>query len=115
MRFRPAFLILLGLLLASATSTVHADDTARIRSITGRLGRICKNRVASQFSDAVMADITVRVGATMQESIDSGEITLEDIRRSGLSFDWKVNRRGTDPHGYCNVEYDGEIDDFIQW
>ena len=93
-------------------SGARADDDAKIQAVTERLGRICKNKVAETYTDSVMADITVAMGATLRHSIDSGEITLADIKKTGLSFDWKVKRKGPDPHGYCNVEYDGSIDDF---
>ena len=107
--------LLLVLLLLSPVTVARASDERAIDAITERLGRICKNRVATAFSAASKADITVNVGATLQDSIDSGEVSLADIRRSGLSFDWKVRRQGTDPHGYCNIEADGTIESFSQW
>ena len=96
-----------GLLIASA---VAADSATN--ALIGQLGLGCKNRVIEQF-DVPNSDITVRLGATLQESLDSGEMTAEDLKEYGASFDWSV--AGKDASGYCNVDGSGEVNEFKQW
>jgi hypothetical protein len=66
-------------------------------------------------SPCLQAEITVSIDAMLQESTDSGALTLADIRRSGLRRDWKVRRLDTDPHGCCTIKADGTIESFSQW
>jgi hypothetical protein len=57
-----------------------------------------------------MADVDVTLGASLRASIDAGQITLADIKNSGLSFNFKVNHvRGTDPEGYCDTDGQGNV------
>ncbi len=96
-----------GLLIASA---VVADSVTN--AVIGRLGLGCKNRVIEQF-DVPNSDITVRLGATLQESLDSGAMTADDLKADGASFDWSV--AGKDASGYCNVDGQGGVTEFKQW
>jgi hypothetical protein len=50
-------------------------------------------KAVEQFS-VPMSDVSVSLGATLQESIDKGDITLDDIKKDGLSFNWIVTRDG---------------------
>ena len=80
--------------------------------VIGMLGLGCKNRVLQQFG-VPNSDITVRLGATLQQDINSGEMTTADLKRAGASFDWEVAGRGA--RGYCNVDGTGEVTEFEQW
>ena len=102
----------IGLCLAQMSLLAPAARADKMSAITGRLGNACKLKVVEQF-DVSMADARVSVGATLQESIDSGSITVKDVKASGLSFDWTVN--GKQAKGYCNVDYDGTVKEFKQW
>ena len=90
-----------------------SGDDAKIEARVGRWGKNCKNKVAEQF-DVPMSDIQVSVGATMQQSIDAGEMTLNEIERYGLSFNWEVNSRYKSANGYCNTDGDGNVVEFRQ-
>jgi hypothetical protein len=81
-------------------------------AVIGKLGLGCKNRVLEQF-DAPNSDITVRLGATLQQEIDSGAMTAADLKEDGASFDWEV--AGKNASGYCNVDGSGNITEFQQW
>jgi len=56
---------------------VMADT--RTDAVIGKLGLGCKNRVAEQF-DVPNSDITVGLGATLQQDIDSGAMTAEVLK-----------------------------------
>lgn len=90
-----------------------SNEDAKIEARIGRWGNNCKNRVAEQF-DVPMSDIQVYLGATMQQSIDAGDITLNEIERYGLSFNWEVNSRYKSANGYCNTDGDGNVVEFRQ-
>ncbi len=68
-------------------------------------------RVVEQF-DVPMSDATVKLGATEPQAIDDGSISLADITKSGLSFNWKIS--GKQVAGYCNVNSKGTITEFKQ-
>jgi hypothetical protein len=95
-----------GLLLEPALADAETN------AVIGRLGLGCKNRVIEQF-DAPNSDITVRLGATLQESLDSGAMTADDLKRDGASFDWSVS--GKSASGYCNVDDKGHVTEFKQF
>ena len=60
----------------------------------------------------LMADVEVSLAATLRTSIEAGEITLADIKRSGLSYNFRVHHvAGKDPSGYCNTDGNGNVDD----
>jgi hypothetical protein len=104
----PSFVLSFSLLLPALAAL--ADDG--IDTTIGQLGLACKNRVIEQF-DVPNSDITVRLGATLQQDIDSGAMTAQDLQAQGASFDWEV--AGKDAKGYCNVDGQGAITEFQQW
>ncbi len=57
-----------------------------------------------------MSDAAVKLGASEQQSIDDGGISLAHIRKNGLSFNWSI--RGKQVAGYCNVNGKGTITEF---
>jgi hypothetical protein len=61
-----------------------------------------------------MSDVRVSVGATEQQSIDAGDITLDDLKRYGLSFNWEVRSQYKSANGYCNTDGDGNVVEFRQ-
>ncbi len=89
---------------------VMAD--AKTDAVIGKLGLGCKNRVLEQF-DVPNSDITVGLGATLQQDIDSGAMTAEDLKKQGASFNWEVS--GKNASGYCNVDGAGNIIEFKQF
>ena len=95
--------------LTTSTAAL-ADDDAKIEARIGAWGKACKNEVAVKFPKAVMADISVEVGATLRESIDAGQTTLKDINKSGLSFNWQFKKH----NGYCNTDGKGNITEFVK-
>lgn len=95
--------------LMASLPAIAGDAT---ESVIGKLGLGCKNRVVEQF-DVPNSDITVRLGATLQQDIDSGAMTAEDMKKDGASFDWEVN--GKNASGYCNVDGSGNVTEFKQW
>jgi hypothetical protein len=101
------FLVAVCLLLP--VSSAFGND---IDALIGELGLGCKNRVLEQF-DVPNSDINVRLGATLQQSIDAGKMTAEDLKQYGASFDWSVT--GKNASGYCNVGGNGEVSEFKQW
>lgn len=104
--------LLATLSLAVVSSSIMPAAKADQMSATiGRLGKVCKERVISQF-DVPMSDAGVRLGETMQQSIEAGDITMADVKRSGLSFNWEI--RGKRINGYCNINYNGKISEFKQ-
>jgi hypothetical protein len=89
------------------------NDEAKIQARIEKWGGYCKNKVAEQF-DVPMSEIYVSLGATEQTSIDSGEMTLQDIQEYGLSFNWEVNNKGRRVNGYCNTDGEGRVTEFKQ-
>lgn len=101
------FLTSAGLML-----TLPAKAGGDTDAVIGQLGLGCKNRVLEQF-DVPNSDITVRLGATLQQDIDAGAMTAEDLKTRGASFDWEVS--GKNASGYCNVDGSGDVTEFEQW
>jgi hypothetical protein len=93
----------------SPLSALAGDQTG---AVIGKLGAGCKNRVLEQF-DVPNSGITVRLGATLQQEIDSGAMTAADLEKAGASFDWEV--AGKNAKGYCNVDGSGIVTEFKQW
>ena len=89
-----------------------AVASSETEAVIGKLGLGCKNRVLEQF-DVPNSDITVRPGATLQQDIDSGAMTVADLKKDGASFNWEVS--GKNASGYCNVDGSGTITEFKQW
>jgi hypothetical protein len=103
-----------GLALALSAPAAHAqsDDEAKIEARIGAWGRNCKSAVADKFKAKSMADVEVSLSASLRAGIDAGEITLKDIKRSGLSFDFRAHHvPGKDPEGYCNTDGQGNVDE----
>jgi hypothetical protein len=101
--------LLVAACLLLPVSSAFGND---IDALIGELGFGCKNRVLEQF-DVPNSDINVRLGATLQQDIDGGKMTAEDLKQYGASFDWSVT--GKNASGYCNVGGNGEISEFKQW
>ena len=76
-------------------------------------GQNCKMKAVEQFS-VPMSDVSVSLGATLQESIDKGDITLNDIKKQGLIFNWVVTRDGKKIDGYCGTNGKGNVTEFKQ-
>ncbi len=100
------------LITAGLMFSLPAVAGGETEAMIGKLGLGCKNRVLEQF-DVPNSDITVRLGATLQQDIDSGAMTAADLKKDGASFDWEVARKNAS--GYCNVDGSGNITDFKQW
>jgi hypothetical protein len=102
-----AVLVSAGLLLS-----LPAFAGGETEAVIGKLGLGCKNRVTEQFG-VPNSEITVRLGATLQQDIDSGAMTAADLENDGASFDWEV--AGRNARGYCNVDGSGNVTEFEQW
>jgi len=108
-----ACLLLAGVTFGMGVNTAIADDDAKIEARIGKWGTNCKNKVAERVN-APMSDIHVTLGATEQTSIDAGDITLDDLKQYGLSFNWEVGGRGGSASGYCNTDGQGNVTEFVQ-
>ncbi len=73
--------------LMTAPPVMSADKTD---AVIGMLGLGCKNRVLEQF-DVPNSDITIRLGATLQQNIDSGAMASEDLKTQAACFNWEVS------------------------
>lgn len=101
----------LAALIASPSLMVPAASAQTAAGLTSAWGKACKMRVVEQF-DVPMSDAVVNLGATEQQGIDDGSISLADVKKNGLSFNWEV--RGKKISGYCNVNGKGTITEFKQ-
>ena len=101
----------LGVLMASACWLVPSASAQTAAGLTSAWGKTCKMRVVQQF-DVPMSDAVVNLGATEQQGIDDGSISLSDVKKMGLSFNWEI--RGKKVTGYCNVNGKGKITEFKQ-
>jgi hypothetical protein len=116
---RPIALFAATLLAVSSGSIslglpAHAQssDEDKIEARIGAWGRNCKNALAEKYKAKTMADVEVSLGASLRASIDAGEITLADIKRGGLSFNYRVHHvSGKDPEGYCNTNGQGNVEE----
>jgi hypothetical protein len=100
-----------ALTILACTSFVPSANAQTASGLASAWGKTCKMRVVEQF-DVPMSDALVNLGATEQQSIDEGTTSLADIKKDGLSFNWKV--RGKKINGYCNVNGKGKITEFKQ-
>jgi hypothetical protein len=91
----------------------HAgDDEAKIEARVGTFGRNCKSAIADKFKAKSMADVEVTLAASLRTSIDAGELSLADIKQSGLSYNFRVHHLpGHDPEGYCNTDGKGDVEE----
>lgn len=96
---------LLGCTSLALASAALADDDAKINARIAASGTACQNAVAVKFPRSTMAAITVELGATMQQGIDAGSITLQDIQKGGLSFNWSFRKHS----GFCNTDGAGNV------
>jgi hypothetical protein len=103
--------VALGLSLFSYTLMPSAAVAQTASGLVSAWGKACKMRVVQQF-DVPNSDAIVNLGATEQQSINEGNTSLADIKKYGLSFNWKV--RGKTINGYCNVNGKGAITEFKQ-
>ncbi len=101
----------LGVLVATSGLWAPSATAQTAAGLTSAWGKTCKMRVVEQF-DVPMSDAAVNLGATEQQGIDEGSISLADIKKNGLSFNWKI--RGKKVEGYCNVNGKGKITEFKQ-
>ena len=112
---------LLAAALVTATSAslslglaAHAQssDEDKIEARVGAWGRNCKTAIAAKYNAKTMADVEVSLGASLRASLDAGELSLKDIKRSGLSFNFRVHHvPGKDPEGYCNTDGQGNVEE----
>jgi hypothetical protein len=100
----------ISLPLLAPAAHAQSDNDAKIEARIGAWGRNCKNAIAEKYNPKSMADVDVTLGATMRTSIDAGETTLKDIKRDGLSYNFRVHHMpGKDPEGYCNTDGEGNV------
>ena len=114
---------LVGALLAGSVTALgisaipaqaQSDSEAKIEARVGAWGRNCKTAIASKFGAKTMADVEVSLSASLRASIDAGEMSLADIKTSGLSYNYRVHHvPGKDPEGYCNTDGQGNIQEIV--
>jgi hypothetical protein len=114
---------LLGALLASASTSLtisavpvqaQSDNESKIEARVGAWGRNCKTAIAAKYGAKSMSDVEVSLGASVRASIDAGEMSLADIKRGGLSYNYRVHHLpGKDPEGYCNTDGQGNVDQIV--
>lgn len=85
------------------------DDQAKVDATLSRLGKVCKNKLMTQFPGMPMSDLRVTVGASLKESLDKGSMGLKDLQKSGASFNIEVPGKGS---GACGVNANGKITEF---
>jgi|694.fasta_scaffold144294_3 hypothetical protein len=105
MRFALPLLLGLALFPGLLAPAAQANQDAKINARIEAWGRNCKNAVAEKHPKATMAEISVVLGATLQQSINSGETTLKNIETQGLSFNWSFRKY----NGYCNTDGNGTV------
>jgi len=112
LRRRVAKAALILLLPLSLATTARAGDSDKIEARVGAWGRNCKNAIAAKFKAPSMADVEVSLAETLRTSIDAGEITLAEVERDGLSYNFRVHHLpGKDPSGYCSTDGQGNVDE----
>lgn len=105
---RPPVIPAVTLLMVTTTTMASSGTDA----LLDHLGLGCRNQVIEQF-DAPDSDVTIRLGATLQDNLDSGTMTMKDLKEYGASFDWNID--GKDTSGYCNVDGEGRVTEFKAW
>lgn len=89
-----------------------ADEEAKIEARVGAWGRNCKSAIADRLKAKSMADVEVTLSSSLRAGIDAGEITLADLKSSGLSYNYRVHHMpGKDPEGYCNTDGQGNVEE----
>jgi hypothetical protein len=105
-------LLAAGSLPLVGPAQAQSNDEAKIEARVGAWGRNCKSAIAEKYKAKSMADVEVSLGESVRAGIDAGEITLAEIKRSGLSYNFRVHHvPGTDPQGYCNTDGQGNVED----
>jgi len=102
----------LAALMVAPSMLVPAASAQTAAGLTSAWGKTCKMRVVEQF-DVPMSDAVVTLGATEKQGMDEGTITLADVKKNGLSFNWEI-RGKKKISGYCNVDGKGNITEFKQ-
>jgi hypothetical protein len=97
---------------SGGTSGSRANEEAKINARIETWGRNCKNAIIEKYGSSrmSMADVDVTLGATLKQRIDAGQITLADINRSGLSYNFTARHaKGKDPVGICKTDGEGTV------
>ena len=103
-----------GLAFSSLPAQAQSDSEAKIEARVGAWGRNCKNAIAEKYQAKSMADVEISLAESLRASIDAGELSLGDIKRSGLSYNFRVHHvPGKDPEGYCNTDGTGTIEQIV--
>lgn len=103
-----------SLSLAAAPALAQSDNEAKIEARIGAWGRNCKSAIAEKYGAKTMADVEVSLSASLRASIDAGEFSLGDLKRNGLSYNFRVHHvPGKDPEGYCNTDGQGNIEEIV--
>lgn len=101
-----------GTLVLIAPAGHASDEEAKIEARVGTWGRNCKTAIADKFKAKSMADVEVSLADSLRASIDAGEMSLKDIKQSGLSYNFRVHGvPGKDPEGYCNTDGQGNVEE----
>ena len=97
----------------TSASPSSAGDRDQINARIESDGRSCKTAILSKYgrgSKMSMADVDVTLGATLRQSIDAGKISLADIQRSGLDYNFITHHaKGKDPIGSCATDGQGNV------
>ena len=100
--------------LAAAPALAQSDNEAKIEARVGTWGRNCKAAIAEKYGAKTMADVEVSLAESLRASIDGGEFSLGDLKRSGLSYNFRVHHvPGKDPEGYCNTDGQGNVEEIV--
>ena len=103
-------LSLAAALVAGSVTPAFADDQAKIDATLGRLGKVCKVKLLAKVPGVPMSDLHVTVAATLQQSLDSGDMSLKDLQKFGASYNWEVPSKKAS--GNCDVSAKGKITQF---
>lgn len=96
----------------ASPAQAQSNEETKIESRVGSWGRNCKSAIAEKFGAKSMADVEVSLSESLRAGIDSGEINLAEIKRSGLSYNFRVHHvPGKDPQGYCNTDGQGGVEE----
>ena len=97
---------------SGGTSGSRENEQAKINARIETWGRNCKNAIIEKYGSSrmSMADVDVTLGATLKQRIDAGQITLADINKSGLSYNFTARHaKGKDPVGICSTDGEGSV------
>ena len=97
-------------LALGSLAPAYADDQAKIDATIGRLGKVCKDKLMAKFPGVPNSDLHVTVAATLQQSLDNGEMGLKDLQKYGASYNWEVPPKKAS--GLCEVNAKGKITQF---